>query len=336
MIGCHRRKVVDADFHGMRSTFPFIIAMSILTMPGKSYDGALPSLSPEQTELRDYLRGHVETLAGTIGERNLHHYAALEAAARYISSQFESIGYQPSLQSFSVQGRTVSNIEVVKPGMENPDEIIVIGAHYDSILGSPGANDNATGVAGTLELARMLHSQQVSRSIRFVAFVNEEPPYTYTNAMGSRRYAERAASRGERITAMISLETIGYYSDDDDSQHYPFPFGYFYPDKGNFIGFVGNLRSRKLVRKAIASFRSRARFPSEGLAAPGWVTGVGWSDQWSFWRSGYPGIMVTDTALFRYPQYHSSADRPEIVVYDSFARVVHGLEGVVRDLANVE
>ncbi len=310
--------------------------MIIVTMPGESYDGALPALSPEQTQLRDNLRGHVETLAGTIGERNLHRYAALEAAARYISTLFESIGYQPNLQSFSVQGRTVSNIEIVKPGTEKPEEIIVIGAHYDSILGSPGANDNATGVAGVLELARMLRSQQLSRSVHFVAFVNEEPPYSYTNAMGSRRYAERAASMGERITAMLSLETIGYYSDEDDSQHYPFPFGLFYPDKGNFIGFVGNLKSRDLVRRAVASFRSHAEFPSEGLAAPGWVTGVGWSDHWSFWKSGYPGIMVTDTALFRYSQCHSSTDRPEIVVYDRLARVVHGLGGVVRDLANVE
>ncbi len=310
--------------------------MIIVTMPGKSYDGALPSLSPKQTQLRDDLRGHVETLASTIGERNLHRYAALEAAARYISTLFESIGYQPNLQSFKVQGRTVSNIEVVKAGTDRPDEIVVVGAHYDSVVGSPGANDNATGVAGVLELARILRPQQLSRSVHFVAFVNEEPPYSYTNAMGSRRYAERAASKGERITAMLSLETIGYYSDEDDSQHYPFPFGHFYPDKGNFIGFVGNLQSRKLVRRAIASFRSHAKFPSEGLAAPGWVTGVGWSDHWSFWKSGYPGIMVTDTALFRYQQYHSSADRPGIVVYDSFARVVHGLEGVVRDLANVE
>jgi Zn-dependent M28 family amino/carboxypeptidase len=305
-------------------------------MPGESYDGALPALNSEQTQLRDNLRGHVETLAGTIGERNLHRYAALEAAARYISTLFESIGYPPNLQSFSVQGRTVSNIEVVKSGAAKPEEIIVVGAHYDSILGSPGANDNATGVAGVLELARILRPQQLSRSVHLVAFVNEEPPYSYTNAMGSRRYAERAASKGERITAMLSLETIGYYSDEDDSQHYPFPFRHFYPDKGNFIGFVGNLQSRKLVCRAITSFRSHAKFPSEGLAAPGWVTGVGWSDHWSFWKSGYPGIMVTDTALFRYPQYHSSADRPGIVVYDSFARVVHGLADVVRDLANAE
>ena len=310
--------------------------MIIVTMPGKSYDGALPSLSPEQTQLRGDLRGHVETLAGTIGERNLYRYAALEAAARYISTLFESIGYQPNLQSFKVQGRTVSNIEVVKAGTDRPDEIVVVGAHYDSVVGSPGANDNATGVAGVLELARILRPQQLSRSVHFVAFVNEEPPYSYTNAMGSRRYAERAASTGERITAMLSLETIGYYSDEGDSQHYPFPFGHFYPDKGNFIGFVGNLQSRKLVRRAIASFRSHAQFPSEGLAAPGWVTGIGWSDHWSFWKSGYSGIMVTDTALFRYPQYHSSADRPGIIVYDSFARVVHGLEGVVRDLASIE
>jgi hypothetical protein len=196
----------------MDRTFPFFVAMIMVTMPGKSYGGDLPSLTPEQTQLRDKLRGHVETLAGTIGERNLHHYAALEAAARYISTLFQSIGYQPNLQSFSVPGRKVSNSEVVKPGTEKPEEIIVIGTHYDSILGSPGANNNATGVAGMPEFARILRPLQLSRSVHFVAFVNEEPPFTYTNAMGRRRYAERAASKGERITAMLSLETIDYYS----------------------------------------------------------------------------------------------------------------------------
>lgn len=309
--------------------------MFMVSMPGKSYNGLLLPLTPAQIRLRKRLRRHVDTIAGSIGERNLHHYAALEATARYISQTFQSMGYQVAEQVFTVQDKIVKNLEVVKQGSRRDDEIIVVGAHYDSVLGSPGANDNGTGVAGLLELARVLQPQSFSRCVRFVAFVNEEPPYSYTDAMGSRRYAERSASLGERITAMLSLETIGYYSDEEDSQYYPFPFGWFYPGKANFIGFVGNLRSRRLVRQAIRSFRRHAEFPSEGVAAPGWITGIGWSDHWSFWQAGYPAIMVTDTALFRYAPYHSPADRPEMVTFDGFARVVDGLAGVIRDLAGV-
>ncbi|MEN8132372.1 MAG: M28 family peptidase [Pseudomonadota bacterium] len=314
---------------------PLILGSMIITkMPGESYDGALPPLNPEQIALSGRLRTHVDTLAGDIGERNLYHYQELNAAARYITETFESFEYIPVVHSFTVQGRTVKNLEVVKKGSDLSKEIVVIGAHYDSVRGSPGANDNATGIAALLELARMARSQDVLRTVRFVAFVNEEPPFFYTEAMGSKRYAERAASLGERIIAMLSLETIGYYSDQDNSQFYPFPFEFFYPSRGNFIGFVGNLRSRRLVRQAISSFRLHAKFPSEGLAAPGWIMGVGWSDHWSFWKAGYPAIMVTDTALFRYPQYHSAGDRPSIVGYESLARVVDGLSGVVTDMAN--
>ena len=309
-------------------------AMIVVNMPGKSYQAALPPLSKEQLILQDRLRDHVYTLAGSIGERNLYHYSALERAAQYISETFGSAGYSPTEQQFTVQGKTVKNIEVAIQGVDRPAELVVVGAHYDSVFGSPGANDNGSGVAALLELARLLRKTSLDRSVRFVAFVNEEPPFYYTNAMGSKRYAEQMAARGEKIIGMLSLETIGYYTEEEHSQHYPFPFDLFYPNTGNFIGFVGNLRSRKLVRKAIKSFRAHAKFPSEGVAAPGWVTGIGWSDHWSFWQAGYPAIMVTDTALFRYREYHSAADRPDILDYDSFTRVVDGLARVVVDLCS--
>ena len=225
--------------------------------------------------------------------------------------------------------------DVIEIGGAEPDRgLVVVGAHYDSVDGSPGANDNGTGVAAVLELARILKDRRPRRSVRLVAFVNEEPPFYYTNAMGSRRYATRLAEAGETNVAMLSLETIGYYSDDPGSQHYPFPLSFFYPDTGNFIGFVGNLRSVALVRQAVKSFRGNASFPCEGLAAPGWLTGVGWSDHWSFWRVGVPAIMVTDTALFRYREYHTPADRTDVVDYERLARVVDGLVHVVVDLAN--
>jgi hypothetical protein len=308
----------------------------ITKMPGSSFRGALPALSPEQIDLRGRLKTHVETLAVGIGERNMFRYPALLRAAQYIDETLAAAGHQPRSQEFEVRGKPVRNIEIEITGAEPNRGVVVVGAHYDSVDGSPGANDNGTGVAAVLELARTLKDRRPRRSVRLVAFVNEEPPFSYTDAMGSVRYATRLADAGETSVAMLSLETIGYYSDDPGSQRYPFPLSFFYPDTGNFIGFVGNLRSMALVRRATKSFREHARFPSEGLAAPRWLTGIGWSDHWSFWQAGYPAIMVTDSALFRYAEYHSRADLPGVVDYDRFARVVDGLAGVVIDLADGE
>ena len=155
-----------------------------------------------------------------------------------------------------------------------------------------------------------------------------------TKDMGSRHYARRSRERGEKIVAMFSIETIGYYSDVEGSQDYPFLFKLFYPNTANFIGFVGNTSSRDLVHRSISLFRKHTAFPSEGVAAPGWIRGIGWSDQWSFWREGYPAIMVTDTALFRYGPYHTKEDTPEKVDYARTARVVVGLARVVSNLAD--
>lgn len=302
-------------------------------MPGSSHAGPLPPLSGTEAELRDRLGRHVAVLAGEIGERNLWRHEALEASAGYIEKAFQAAGYEVASQHYVVDGKTVRNLEAVLPGASPSDEIVVIGAHYDSVAGSPGANDNASGVAALLEIARLLAQEQPARSVRFVAFVNEEPPFFYTEEMGSRVYARRARERGEKIVAMLSLETIGYYADAPGSQHYPFPFSPFYPDTGNFIAFVGNLASRELVQACLASFRNRAAFPAEGIAAPGWMGGVHWSDHWSFWREGYPAIMVTDTALFRYAHYHARTDTPDKIDYERLARVVTGLARVTRDLA---
>ncbi|MDP2793573.1 MAG: M20/M25/M40 family metallo-hydrolase [Sulfurisoma sp.] len=302
-------------------------------MPGRSHSGPLPPLSVAETGLRERLGQHVAVLAGEIGERNLWRHEALEASAAYIEKAFQAAGYEVTSQAYVVRGKTVRNLEAVLPGTSRADEIVLIGAHYDSVAGSPGANDNASGVAALLEIARLLAQQKPARSVRFAAFVNEEPPFFYTPEMGSRVHARRARERGEKIAAMLSLETIGYYADAPGSQHYPFPFSPFYPDTGNFIAFVGNLASRELVQACLASFRSRAAFPSEGIAAPGWMGGVHWSDHWSFWREGYPAIMVTDTALYRYEHYHARTDTPEKIDYERLARVVTGLAGVTLDLA---
>jgi len=304
----------------------------MIPMPGRSFSGPLLPLSGEESSTSIKLEKHIHRLAEIIGERNLWRYPALSDAAEHISETLRSFGYTPLRQEFSVEGKAVGNIEARLPGA-GLGSAVVIGAHYDSVPGSPGANDNATGVAAVLELARLLRTFRPRREIRFVAFVNEEQPFFATEAMGSWRYAKRCALRGEKVSAMLSLETIGCYSDEPGSQHYPFPFGLFYPTRGNFIAFVGNLRSGMLVRKVVQSFRRHAEFPSEAVAAPGWITGIGWSDHWAFWKSGYPAVMVTDTALFRYAEYHTAADVQAVVDVERMARVVHGLAGVIRDLA---
>jgi Zn-dependent M28 family amino/carboxypeptidase len=303
-------------------------------MPGKSHSGVLPPLTTEQAQLADRLRKHIAVLSEEIGERNLWRDGTLDATAEYIEETLQAMGYAVSSQAYTVRGTRVRNLEAVLRGTSLAEQIVLIGAHYDTVGGSPGANDNASGVAALLEIASLLAAKPQARSVRFVAFVNEEAPFFSTWEMGSHRYARRAHERGDRITAMLSLETIGYYSDAEGSQQYPSPvYAWLYPHTGNFIGFVGNLASRKLVRQCLGSFRRHSAFPSEGVAAPGRAMGISWSDHWSFWQEGYAAVMVTDTALFRYPHYHASTDTPDKLDYERLARVVAGLAKVTVDLA---
>jgi Zn-dependent M28 family amino/carboxypeptidase len=306
----------------------------VTAMPGRSHRGTLPALSDKERTLSAALAGHVRVLAGEIGDRNVWRLSRLALAERYIQESLTSLGYMPHRQRYEAMGIPVENLEVELPGTSTPEQIVIVGAHYDSVRGCPGANDNASGVAALLELARMFQAHSFSRTVRLVAFVNEEPPFCFTAEMGSDRYAARSQARAERIVAMLSLETIGYYSTLKGSQRYPMPFDLLYPSTGDFVAFVGNLRSRKLVRRTVDAFRRATRFPSEGVAAPGFLPGIFWSDQWSFWRRGYRAVMVTDTAPFRYPAYHTEEDTPEKVDCDRLARVVAGLEQVILTLAN--
>jgi hypothetical protein len=301
-----------------------------IKMPGNNISKTA-ELSRAEITLREELRADVQKLAGEIGERNMDRYAQLIAAADFIEKSFSSAGLESRRDSYQLLNLPCHNIETEISGASA--QTIVVGAHYDSVLGAPGANDNASGMAAVLALARRFAKKQLGQTLRFVAFVNEEPPYFQTSQMGSLVYASRCKARGDQISAMISLETIGYFSDAPDSQIYPSPLlGIFYPKVGNFIGFVGNTQSRRLVRSALSSFRRAERLPSEGAAVPAFIPGVAWSDHWSFWQQGYPAIMITDTAPFRYPHYHSLADTPDKLNYDRFALVVSGLENVIEDL----
>jgi Zn-dependent M28 family amino/carboxypeptidase len=311
-----------------------LLGARMLAMPGQKFKETPPPLTAAEQEIKGKLERYVNYLAGTLGERNLHRqYANLIEAAAYIRGRFESYGYPVKSQPLTITDRTTENLEATHPGQDTPEKIVLIGAHYDSVAGSPGANDNATGVAALLVLAEVVQALPTEKTVRLVAFTNEEPPYFQTPYMGSVHYAKAARQAGDRIVAMLSLETMGYYSDEPGSQGYPPPLDLFYPDTGNFIGFIGNLRSRSLVTKSIKLFRRNAPFPSEGAALPGHLPGVGWSDHWSFWRQGYPGIMLTDTAPFRYPYYHTLEDTPDKIDYARLARVVMGILHVVKELA---
>ena len=309
-------------------------------VPGRSYRGPLPPLTDEERALAPRLKGHIVAIASR--EHNVAHYDELEKSARYIETTLESYGYAVNRQRFDADdfvsgSRSVRNIEVViEPRDAGPaTETIVVGAHYDSAPGAPGANDNGSGVAAVIELARLLGDLKGSaaRRIRLVLFVNEEPPYFRTEQMGSFQYASALAARKERVVAMYSLETIGYFSDKPGSQRYPSLFGLIFPDRGDFLAFVGTLAARPLVHASIASFRAHTKFPTIGGVAPSSIPGVDWSDHWAFTRHGFPAIMLTDTAPFRYPYYHTAFDTPDKVDVERLARVVKGIERMVRDAA---
>lgn len=292
----------------------------------------LPDMKPEDKNAVGLLRAHVYRLSHEIGDRNLFQDGKLDEAAGYIVAQLESYGYRPESQEYTVSGRSVGNIIARKEGLKKPEEVIVVGAHYDTCF-NPGADDNASAVAGLLELARTLAGEETDRTIKFIAFVNEEPPFFKSENMGSSVYAKKARGRGEDIKAALILEMIGYYSDKPNSQKYPPLFGPFYPNRGDFVCVVGSCRHRRLVRKVSAIFKKNSAFPVETVVAPSFVPGVDFSDHWSFWREGYPAVMVTDTAFYRYAHYHQPTDTYEKLDYESMAAVVEGLRGVVAELA---
>jgi hypothetical protein len=328
----------------------------MVRMPGKSFKGPLSPLSDQEQELAFWLRLHVTKLSGNLGAASLTAAPEnLETAGMYIENHLQTAGLDTTSQWFKVGsqrmqaylkqhqpdypiapliGKETRNIIGELPGNGSSDEVIVVGAHYDTPFDLPGANDNRSSIGALLLIALALKGKRLKRTVRFVAFANEEPPFFRTEDMGSAHYAKLCHDRGDRIKAMVCFDTIGYYSNEPGSQKYPKPFGLLYPNTGNFISFVGNRQSRPLVREFTRLFRKNAKFPSQGAAVPQSIPGVDYSDHLWFWHYGYPALMVTDTAFCRYPHYHTYEDTPDKVDYESLARVVSGLIGTIEDLAN--
>lgn len=305
-----------------------------MKMPGKSFTGQFSPLNAQEAEIKERLDWYVRSLAVDIGERSIARYDKLCDAARYIENTLWGLGYDVAAQDFVVDNVPLKNLEVELRGRSRPQEIIVIGAHYDTVPGTPGADDNASGVAALLELARLLRELPLERTVRLVAFANKEVSHEHGHKMGSYAYAQRSRQRGDKIVGMISLEMLGFFSDEEGSQKYPFPFSLFYPSKGNFIAFVGNHDSRNWVHRSIKAFRKHARFPSEGGALPSRFSDISRSDHSSFWSFGFPGLMMTDTSNFRFTRYHTEDDTPDKVDTDKMCRIVSGLVPTIVELAS--
>jgi Zn-dependent M28 family amino/carboxypeptidase len=286
----------------------------------------------EQTVMQR-LQAHVQVLAGDIGERNVLHPAALSNAARYIEDEWSRQGYDVRRLTYEISGVCCQNLEATRDGDARQREILLAGAHYDSVMGSPGANDNASGVAALLEIARTFAAVAPAMTVRFVAFVNEEPPFFMSEQQGSMVYAKLARDRGDDIRLMTSLETIGWYSNRPGSQHYPPLFRLLYPDRADFIGMVSDFRSRAAMRRLAQAFRAHSDFPLQTAATFRFIPGVSWSDHRSFWHYGYKAAMITDTAPYRYPHYHAITDTPDKLTYPELSRVTLGLSAALLEIA---
>ena len=289
----------------------------------------------QEEQMTENLKKHIKILSEDIGERNFIQYQNLQRAADYIKQEFTNYGYLPQEDTYYSEGKLFRNIIASSKAKLKPDGIIIVCAHYDSVVGSPGADDNASGVAGLLELARLVSRENLNKTVRFLAVPNEEPPLFMSQDMGSTRYAQRAKKNRENILGVICLESIGYYTEKKKSQSYPFGLNLFYPDKGNFIALVSNFPSHTLLRTIAKEFKKKSSFPLECLVGFSFLTpAISFSDHWSFWRFGYKAVMVTDTAFYRNTYYHTPADVYKTLDFSSMSRVIEGLHQALLKLAN--
>ncbi len=283
----------------------------------------------EIKEIEANLEVIVSFLSEEIGARSYMDLDKLERSADYIEEKMVFYGCDVKRQSFMCMENTYHNIIGEVRGNKG-SEILVIGAHYDTVPGSPGADDNASGIAGLLELARLTAATQMSRTVSFVAFTLEEPPLFRTKHMGSYIYAESLTKEKVKVEGMISLEMIGYFCDKKGCQYYPFSFfKWFYPEKGDFIAFVGNISSRAFTKRVKDAFKMASTLPVESLNTISLVPGVDFSDHSSFWSFDYPAFMITDTAFYRNPNYHTPGDMAHTLDYKRMAQLIYGLKSAL-------
>lgn len=302
-----------------------------------SWEGAPLEADMEQelVTFENDIRADVSYLSETLGPRNPAHHEALVQTANWIEERWLSQGYEVKRQSFLVEGKECVNLEIEILGIRSPEEIVIVGAQYDTWPDSPGANNNGGGVAVLLKLSDMLMGRLPDRTIRLVAFTTQEPPYDNTESMGSLRYARRCRERGEDICMMLCMDAIGVYKQEPGSQRLPFPFSLFYPDRGNFLAFIADLGSRDCLVEVTRGFKKGSALPIAAGCAPRWVKGVTWSDHLSFWRCGYKAVQITDTGAFRSPSHTTSDDTMEKMDFAALARVTVGMYGSILEVSTI-
>lgn len=321
--------------------FAAIFGVWWLLMPKTVSMETEPVLTNHQKDTARQIEADVRHLAENIGERNMHTPGTMDQTVRFLTNRLEELGYSPELQSYTLSrriyaGESAENIEVEITGSEQPEKVVLIGAHYDTVPHSPGANDNGSGVAVLLALAEAFANADFpNKTVRFLFFANEEPPFFQTEDMGSFAYAKMARERGDDIEKMIALDGLGYYSSEPNSQVYPLPgLGFFYPKEANFVGLVTRISDLSVLKTISGAFKRNGNFPTASAALPGFIPGVNWSDHWSFWQYDYPALLITDTLLFRDPHYHTPNDTPERLDYEKMALLTSTLTDVLEQLAH--
>ena len=295
------------------------------------------SIRVDCDDLQKRLYKHVDVLAGLIGPRHEGKPSTLDATRAYIERELSINDQKVHLERFpSRDNRDGVNLLVLRPGKTHPKEVVILGAHYDTVWETPGADDNASAVACMLEVGRLLHDIPAKRSLRLIAFANEEPPHFNTQTMGSQYHASQCRKRNEQIKAMVCLEMVGYFSDEPSSQKYPKPINAvaqkLYGSKGNFIAVVSNLKSARTLIPFGRGFKAATKLPYVAMALPQLIHEIRLSDHGSFWDENYPALMVTDTSFFRNPHYHQPTDKPDTLNYKSLTQVTIGVAGAVAKL----
>jgi hypothetical protein len=276
------------------------------------------------------LRSDVKRLCTEFTPRSYRHIANLDRAAAWIEDEFRAAGLEVETQDYTVREGRYRNVIAVRRGAEDRDSVMVIGAHYDVYGDFPGADDNASGVAVLLELARTLPAEAPRRTQYLVAFSTEEPPFFGSDDMGSYRFAKRLREEGRRVEIMVALDLVGRFSDEPGSQQFPFPgLGLLYPSRGNFIAVVGDLRSGSAIKRVRSGMVATRALPVRSLRGPAAMPGIHWSDHSSFRRFDMPSVLVTDTAYLRNADYHTRDDTPDKLDYERMAKLVIALHGVL-------
>lgn len=297
-------------------------------MPGSTDESVISrELTSDEETTRANLRRHVEFLAAK--PRNRDEPEHEKAVLQYLETELLAAGWKPERTEVAAKRGTFHSIHARKTGTAKPDEVVVLGAHWDTRGPTPGADDNASGCAALLDLAKWLAPLDTERTVELVLWANEEPPYFQTPEMGSLQHAAALRASNTNVVVAISLEMLGYYDPTPGAQKYPPILSLFYPNHGAFVAFVGSMWHRGVVTESAEAFRANSDFPAYGFAGPEMMPGIGFSDQWSFWQHDYPAFMITDTSFFRTPHYHQYSDVPDTLDYDRFARVVVGLRPMI-------